>query len=60
MANDRLEIIRDYIKAHPQSSSREIFEGTERLAAYATGRLDLVQTVNKGDLPVTGRGKASR
>lgn len=60
MANDRLEIIRDYIKAHPQSSSREIFEGTERLAAYATVRRDLVQLVNKGDLLVTGRGKASR
>lgn len=60
MANDRLEIIRDYIKAHPQSSSREIFEGTEGLAAYATVRRDLVQLVNKGDLLVTGRGKASR
>lgn len=60
MSNDRLEIIRDYIKAHPQSSSREIFEGTERLAAYATVRRDLVRLVDKGDLLVTGRGKASR
>ncbi len=60
MANDRLEIIRDYIKAHPQSSSTEIFEGTGRMAAYATVRRDLARLVADGDLLVTGRGKASR
>ena len=54
MANDRLEIIRDYIKAHPQSSSTEIFEGTGRMAAYATVRRDLARLVADGDLLVTG------
>lgn len=60
MANDRLEIIRGYVKAHPQSSSTEIFEGTGRMAAYATVRRDLVRLIADGDLLVTGRGKASR
>lgn len=60
MANERLEIIRKYVKTHPQSSSTEIFEGTERMAAYATVRRDLVRLVDDGDLIVTGRGKASR
>ncbi len=60
MANERLEIIRKYVKTHPQSSSTEIFEGTGRMAAYATVRRDLVRLVDDGDLIVTGRGKASR
>lgn len=60
MVNERLEIIRDYVKTHPQSSSTEIFEGTGHMAAYATVRRDLARLVADGDLLVTGRGKASR
>ncbi len=60
MVNERLEIIRDYVKTHPQSSSTEIFEGTGYMAAYATVRRDLARLVADGDLLVTGRGKASR
>ena len=60
MTNERLETIREYVKAHPQSSSTEIFEGTGRIAAYATVHRDLARLVADGDLLVTGRGKASR
>lgn len=60
MGNARLEIIREYLKTHPQSSSTEIFEGTGRMAAYATVRRDLARLIADGDLLVTGRGKASR
>ena len=60
MADERATIIREYIKKHPQSSSTEIFEGTGRIAAYATVRRDLARLVAEGDLLVTGKGKASR
>lgn len=60
MANDRSIIIQNYIKAHPKSSSTEIFEGTGQISAYATIRRDLAQLVDEGILLITGKGRASR
>ena len=60
MTNDRMDIIRDYVKAHPRSSSTEIFEGIRPTSAYATFRRDLAKLVEDGVLTLTGKGKASR
>lgn len=60
MAEDRLELIQEYVKVHPQSSSTDIFEGIGQIAGYATIRRDLVKLVNEGILSVSGKGKASR
>lgn len=52
MANESLEIIREYVKAHPQSSFTEIFEGTGQVAVYATVRRDLARyIVSNGTCP---------
>lgn len=60
MTNYRTDIIRDYVKAHPRSSSTEIFEGIRPTSAYATFRRDLAKLVEDGVLTLTGKGKASR
>ena len=57
---NRSDIVRDYVKAHPQSSSTEIFEGTGQIAAYATVRRDLAKLVDDGVLLLVGKGKSSR
>lgn len=57
---NRSDIVRDYVKAHPQSSSTEIFEGIGQIAAYATVRRDLAKLVNDGVLLLVGKGKSSR
>lgn len=48
------------MKAHPQSSSTEIFEGIGQIAAYATVRRDLAKLVDDGVLLLVGKGKSSR
>lgn len=60
MTHDRSDLIAEYVRTHPASSSTEIFEGTGRIAAYATIGRDLAKLVSDGVLSVTGRGKASR
>lgn len=60
MADDRLNIIVNYVKAHPQSSSMEIFEGVGQAVAYATIRRDLAKLIADGILLLTGKGKTSR
>lgn len=57
---NRSDIVRDYVKAHPQSSSTEIFEGIGQIAAYATVRRDLAKLVDDGVLLLVGKGKSSR
>lgn len=57
---NRSDIVRDYVKAHPQSSSTEIFEGIGQIAAYATVRRDLAKLVDDGVLLLAGKGKSSR
>lgn len=57
---DRSDIVRDYVKAHPQSSSTEIFEGIGQTVAYATVRRDLAKLVDDGVLLLVGKGKSSR
>lgn len=57
---NRSDIVRDYVKAHPQSSSTEIFEGIGQIAAYATVRRDLAKLADDGVLLLVGKGKSSR
>lgn len=57
---NRSDIVRDYVKVHPQSSSTEIFEGIGQIAAYATVRRDLAKLVDDGVLLLVGKGKSSR
>ena len=57
---NRSDIVRDYVKAHPQSSSTEIFDGIGQIAAYATVRRDLAKLVDDGVLLLVGKGKSSR
>lgn len=57
---NRSDIVRDYVKAHPQSSSTEIFGGIGQIAAYATVRRDLAKLVDDGVLLLVGKGKSSR
>lgn len=57
---NRSDIVRDYVKAHPQSSSTEIFEGIGQIAAYATVRRDLAKLVDDSVLLLVGKGKSSR
>ena len=60
MADNRLDIIKRYVTAHPQCSSTEIFEGIGLVVAYATVRRDLAKLVTDGILIITGKGKRSR
>ena len=57
---DKREQILAFIKAHPESSSSEIFEGVELNVAYATVRRELSKLVAEGVVIVTGQYKSSR
>lgn len=57
---DKREQILSFIKAHPASSSSEIFEGAGVSAAYATVRRELSKLVADSVVIVTGKAKSSR
>lgn len=57
---DKRGQILSFIKAHPSSSSSEIFEGAGVNAAYATVRRELSKLVADGVVIVTGQAKSSR
>jgi Fic family protein len=50
----------DYIKKHPNSSSREIYEGLENVVAFATVKRTISALLDKNFVATTGRGKATK
>ena len=52
--------ILDYIKKHPNSSSKEIFEGLENIVAFATVKRTITTLLDKNLVATTGKGKATR
>lgn len=52
--------ILDYIKKHPNRSSKEIFEGLENIVAFATVKRTITTLLDKNLVATTGKGKATR
>ena len=52
--------ILDYIKKHPNSSSREIDEGLGNVVAFATIKRTITALLNKNFVATTGKGKATK
>jgi Fic family protein len=50
----------DYIQKHPNSSSREIHEGLEKIVAFATVKRTINVLLEKNLVASTGRGKSTR
>ncbi len=50
----------DYIKKYPNSSSREIYEGLGKVAAFATVKRTITILLNKNFVATKGRGKATK
>lgn len=50
----------DYIRKHPNSSSREIHEGLEKIVALATVKRTINVLLEKNLVASTGRGKSTR
>lgn len=50
----------DYIKKHPNSSSREIYEGLGNVVAFATVKRTISTLLDKNFVATTGRGKATK
>ncbi|MDD5150963.1 MAG: Fic family protein [Flavobacterium sp.] len=50
----------DYIKKHPNSSSREIYEGLGNLVAFATVKRTIAVLIDKNFVATTGRGKSTK
>lgn len=60
MKTTRLNTIIDYLKEHPQSSSKDIYEAMASMGAYATIKRDLAYAVASGYIVVSGQGRGSR
>ena len=54
------ELITNFLKSNPHSSSTEIFEGANLGISYATVRRELSKLVDNGVIMVSGKVKASR
>lgn len=52
--------ILDYIKKHPNSSSREIYEGLGNVVAFATIKRTITTLLDKNFVATNGKGKATR
>lgn len=50
----------DYIKKHPNSSSREIYEGLGNVVAFATVKRTIKVLIDKNFVSTTGRGKSTK
>lgn len=50
----------DYIKMHPNISSREIYEGLGKVVALATVKRTIAVLVDKNFIVTSGRGKATK
>jgi Fic family protein len=50
----------DYIQKHPNSSSREIYEGLEKIVAFATVKRTINVLLEKNLVASTGRGKSTK
>lgn len=50
----------DYIQKHPNSSSREIYEGLGNVAALATVKRTITTLLDKNFVATIGRGKATK
>ena len=63
MAKIKLDLengLLDYIKRHPNSSSREIYEGLENVVAFATVKRTITALLDKNFIATIGRGKATK
>ena len=60
MAENKLNDILNFLKEHPQSSSKEIFDGIESSRSYATVKRNLTQLLNENLIITEGIGKASK
>jgi predicted transcriptional regulator len=50
----------DYIKNHPNSSSREIHEGLGNVVAFATIKRSITTLLDKNFVATIGRGKSTK
>ncbi len=50
----------DYIQKHPNSSSREIYEGLGKVVAVATVKRTIVALLDKNFVATNGKGKATK
>lgn len=57
---DSRELILDFIKSYPGSSSKSIHEGLDKIVAYATVKRNLKALLADHFIVVAGKGKASR
>jgi Fic family protein len=60
MANNKQDEILDFLKDHPLSSSKEIFEGIDSNRSYATVKRLLTQLLTDNLVTQDGTGKASK
>lgn len=60
MKNGRLDSILAYLREHPQSSSKAIFDALPDVGGYATVKRELAKAVTEGTIVVTGQRKAAR
>ncbi|MGL2962995.1 Fic family protein [Flavobacterium sp. RSB2_4_14] len=52
--------ILDYIKKHPNSSSKEIYDGLGNVVAFATIKRSIVALLDKNFITTIGRGKSTK
>ena len=50
----------EFLKKKPLSSSKEIYEGFEKLVGYATIKRAIQELLNKNLISTVGKGKATR
>jgi Fic family protein len=50
----------DYVKKHPNSSSREIYDGLGNVVAFATVKRTISVLIDKNFVATVGRGKATK
>ncbi|MEG2061767.1 MAG: Fic family protein [Alistipes sp.] len=60
METTRLNRILDYLREHPQSSSKEIFDAMPEAGGYATIKRELAKAVGEGIILVEGQRKGSK
>ena len=57
---DLENVMLDYIKKHPNNSSREIYEGLGKIVAVATMKRKIATLLDKNLIITIGRGKATK
>lgn len=60
MAEKKSTEILNFLKEHPQRSSREIFEGINSGQSYATVKRLIIKLLHENLIVINGMGKASR